>query len=172
MKRVILIGFMGCGKSTLGKKVANLLDIPFLDSDQQIEGAYQMSIGEMFGEYGEVRFREIETDYINSLNDEDEFVLSTGGGLPCYNDNMSKLNELGVTFYLERPAKELANRLRNAKQQRPLIEGLSDEDLLSFIESKLTEREEDYKKANFVLARDEQTAKTIAKIMDHLSNES
>ena len=165
MQRIILVGFMGCGKSTLGKKLANRLNIPFLDSDEEIEKGVLMSVGEIFGAHGESRFREIETEFIDTLDDEGDFVLATGGGMPCFNKNMDKLNKLGTTFYLERSPKELANRLRNAKTQRPLIDGLSDEDLLKFIEDKLSEREESYKQSAFVLSREEQTPKQIEEFM-------
>ncbi len=157
MKRIILIGFMGSGKSTLGKKLASRLSVPFIDSDTEIEKEYNKSIGELFGEYGESHFREIEAHFIQSLNGRDSFVLATGGGMPCFHSNMSLLNNLGTTFYLERSPKELMNRLINAKQKRPLVSGLSEEDLLSFIENKLNEREEYYKKASIVLSREEQT---------------
>src|SRR3989338_6330565 len=161
MRRIILVGFMGCGKSTLGKKLASALDLPFLDSDEQIGMGVLLSVGEIFGTYGESRFREIETEYIASLFGEGEFVLATGGGMPCFNKNMERLNELGTTFYLERSPKELAHRLKHAKEQRPLLEGLSEDDLVKFIEQRLGEREEFYKQANFVLSRDEQKADTI-----------
>ena len=165
MKRVILVGFMGCVKSTLGKKLAKRLSIPFLDSDEEIEKGVLMSVGEIFGAHGESRFREIETEFIETLFDEGDFVLATGGGMPCFNKNMESLNKLGTSFYLERSPKELAHRLRNAKTQRPLISGLSDEDLLSFIEEKLSEREEAYKQATFVLSREEQTPEHIESLI-------
>ena len=168
MKRVILIGFMGCGKSTLGKKIARQLKIPFIDSDAEIEKQQQMSIGEIFGKVGESGFREIETVFIKGLSTNEEYVLATGGGLPCFNKNMERLNELGTTFYLDRSAKELANRLKNAKTQRPLLVGLSDEELLDFIEVKLNERDEYYKLSQVILNRDDQTAAEIVNLTDLL----
>lgn len=163
MMRVILIGFMGAGKSKLGKSLAKRLGVAFIDSDTEIEKEYQKSIGELFGEYGESHFREIEAQFIRSLNDKDAFVLATGGGMPCFHDNMRLLNELGTTFYLERSPKELMHRLINAKNQRPLIAGLEEEDLLKFIEDKLREREEYYRQSAVVLSRDEQTVDEIEK---------
>ncbi len=168
MKRVILVGFMGCGKSTLGKKLANKLEIAFVDSDLEIENHFQKSIGELFAEHGESHFREIEREYIDALDLRDDFVLATGGGMPCFANNMEQLNKTGTTFYLERSPKELANRLANAKKQRPLIEGLNKDELLGFIESKLGEREEYYKKADIVLGRNEQTPEAIMSLLKHL----
>ena len=149
---------MGCGKSTLGKKLANKLNIPFIDSDSEIEKTHQKTIGEIFGEQGESRFRMMEKEFIDSLDTQEEFVLATGGGMPCYNNVLEQLNELGTTYYLERSAKELANRLVNAKSKRPLIEGMSIEELQFFIEEKLEERKEYYRNANIILPREDQNA--------------
>jgi shikimate kinase len=165
MRRIILVGFMGSGKTTLGKEIAKSIGIPFIDSDKEIEEHYQKSIGEIFTENGESYFRTIETEYIEALDLRDDFVLSTGGGMPCFDRNMSLLNEIGTTFYLNQPPKELARRLYNAKTPRPLIEGLSENELLPFIENKLSAREEYYKMATIILDPDEQNAQTI----EHLS---
>jgi len=171
MKRVILVGFMGCGKTTLGKKLANKMDVPFIDSDTEIENHFQKTVGELFAEFGESHFREIEREYIDALDLREDFVLATGGGMPCFSDNMDRLNQTGTTFYLERSAKELAHRLANAKKQRPLIAGLAKEELLGFIEAKLKEREDYYRKANFLLARTEQTPDGIWEFLKHLHPE-
>lgn len=161
MKRVILVGFMGVGKTTLGKKIAKKMELPFIDSDREIEERHQKSIGEIFTENGESFFRTLETDFITSLQNKDEFVLATGGGMPCFGKNMELLNELGTTFYLERSPKELANRLFNAKTRRPLIEGMEKEELISFIDEKLKIREEHYKSAHVILGREDQTVISI-----------
>ena len=171
MKRIILVGFMGSGKTTLGKKVANRLQVPFIDSDTEIENHFKKSIGELFAEFGESNFREMEREYIHALDLREDFVLATGGGMPCFADNMDRLNDIGTTFYLERSAKELAHRLANAKTQRPLIEGLEESDLLSFIETKLQDREESYRKAKVILARNEQTPEEITSFLAHLHPE-
>ena len=159
---------MGCGKSTLGKKLANKLNIPFVDSDTEIERIYQKSIGEIFGEHGESRFRMMEKEFIDSLSEQKEFVLATGGGMPCHNNILEQLNELGTTYYLERSAKELANRLANAKAKRPLIEGMSSEELQFFIEEKLEERKEYYRGANVILGRDDQEVKALLSLVNLL----
>lgn len=172
MKRVILVGFMGSGKTTLGKKVANRMNVPFIDSDSEIENHFGKSVGELFAEFGESHFREIEREYIDALDLRDEFVLATGGGMPCFSDNMLRLNQTGTTFYLERSPKELAHRLANAKKQRPLIAGLEKDELLGFIENKLQEREEYYRKANVLLARNEQNPEGIMSFLGHLHPET
>lgn len=162
---------MGCGKSTLGKKLANRLDVPFLDADKEIEKKYNKSIGEIFTEFGESHFRDLEARFIESIANEGEFVLATGGGMPCFANNLQKLKDVGITFYLERSPKELAHRLINAKEKRPLIEGLSEQELLSFIEDRLHQREDYYKAADVVLHRDEQTPETIQRLLHHLHPE-
>ena len=137
------------------------MDLPFIDSDREIEEKYQKSIGEIFTENGESYFRTLESDFISSLENKYEFVLATGGGMPCFGRNMELLNELGTTFYLERSPKELANRLFNAKIRRPLIDGLEQEELVTFIEDKLSLREEYYKTAKVILGREDQTVSVI-----------
>lgn len=161
MRRVILIGFMGAGKTTLGKKIANLMGIPFIDSDQEIEDHYQKSIGDIFTENGESFFRTIETEYIEALDLRDEFVLATGGGMPCFGKNMELLNSIGTTFYLSQSPKELTHRLCNSKTSRPLIAELSEAELFPFIEDRLSQREEYYKKATVILSHEEQTPQII-----------
>ena len=168
MQRIILIGFMGVGKTTLGKKVANKLNIPFIDSDHEIEAHYQKSIGQIFADQGESYFRKIEEEYIYALDLRDDFVLATGGGMPCFGKNMDLLNEIGTTFYLERSPKELTHRLVNAKTKRPLIVGMEEDELLSFVDHKLKEREEYYRKSNVILSRDEQTPEQIIQFTEHL----
>jgi shikimate kinase len=164
MQRVILIGFMGCGKTTLGKKIARQLNIPFIDSDTEIERLNQLSIGEIFDQFGESGFREMETDFITSLENRGGFVLATGGGMPCFGYNMELLNKLGVTYYLDRPAKELDNRLKNSKIQRPLLKGIAEGELLEFIELTLTKRDEYYKQSQVILCREDQTPVDIIRL--------
>ena len=165
MNRIILIGFMGAGKSSLGKKIARRLNMPFIDSDVEISRLHSKSIGEIFKEKGENGFREIEMDFIDNLSTEGDFVLATGGGMPCFGNAMGKLNALGLTFYLKRSPKELMHRLINAKKERPLIAGLSENELLVFIENKIEERTVYYSKSTFVLERDEQNVGKFEEII-------
>lgn len=168
MKRVILVGFMGSGKSTLGKKLAHRMNIPFIDSDSEIEKHYNKKIGELFTEHGESHFREIEKAFIETLKEKGDFVLATGGGMPCFDKNMYNLRSLGTTIYLERSAKELVHRLINAKSKRPLLEGLSEDELLSFIEDKLHQREEIYRSADVILPREDQNVDSIQQLIEIL----
>lgn len=166
--RVILVGFMGCGKSSLGKKIATRTDLPFIDSDKEIEDQNGLSVSELFVKHGESHFREMESRFIHSLFQQDSFVLATGGGMPCYGNNMQALNQLGTTIYLKRPAAELAKRLLQAKSQRPLIQSLSEDELLEYIEKTLAEREAYYSQAQLILEREEQQLPFILDMLGHL----
>lgn len=160
-KRIILIGYMASGKTTLGKKLANKLNIPFIDVDAKIEELEGCSISEIFLHKGEKGFRLLETDFLKTYNFPESFVLSTGGGMPCFNDNMDLLNKIGVTFYLKRPVKELVNRIVNAKEKRPLVEGKSIEELESFINETLLLRSPFYESSQYILNRENQTVEEI-----------
>ena len=114
MAVIILIGYMGSGKSTLGKKVARKLNYEFLDTDSVIEEQAGMTIADIFQQFGEPHFRTLEHDLLLSLKDRDKIVVATGGGMPCFKGNMDLLNELGKTFYLNRSVNELVHRDRKS----------------------------------------------------------
>lgn len=161
---IILIGYMGCGKSTLGKKLAKRLGIDFIDTDAVIESSSKKTIPEIFAELGEGGFRKIEQELIQNL-DVEKSVIAVGGGLPCFSNNMEVLNMLGTTIYLNRPAKELKNRLANAKTTRPIIADKSDEELLDFITEQLQEREFYYNQAEIIVDRDNQEIERLIELI-------
>lgn len=161
MTRIILVGFMGAGKSKLGKKLARKLNIPFVDSDKLIEEKEKVSIDQLFKLKGESYFREMEKQVVKELDSKGEFVLSVGGGLPCYGDLMTDLDKLGTTIYLKHSSGILHQRLRNNKQNRPLLLDLSDDEMRLFIENKLIEREAFYLKSKLILKTEEQSIDEI-----------
>ncbi len=166
-QRIFLVGFMGAGKSTLGKKLANKIGYQFIDIDQEIEKKFEMSILSFFKLYGESIFREEETRMVNKIIDEDRnAVIATGGGLPVFNNNMALLNRSGITCYLHRPVKELYQRLSKNREKRPLIKDLDDDRLLEFIEAGLTKRETYYNLSQHKLSRDQQTVEQIINILE------
>jgi shikimate kinase len=110
---------MGAGKSTIGKSLASHLGIPFIDSDHEIEHQVGKSIPEIFETQGEAEFRELETQFIQNLSRSESYVLSTGGGLPCFNDNVLFLNNLGVTIYLNNSSEILAKRIFCISKHQP-----------------------------------------------------
>lgn len=143
---------MGSGKTTLAKKLAKKLNHPFLDLDVEIEKRENLTISQIFDQFGETHFRTVEKQVLNELiTNVDKFILSVGGGTPCFFDNMKIINDSGTSIYLKYNAGILSSRLFNAKAKRPLIKDLNEEELKAFITDKLTEREPFYEQCQFTL---------------------
>lgn len=147
--RIILVGFMGVGKTTHGKKLASNFGFEFVDLDKYIENKHKASISFIFNLIGEHGFRIIEHRSLIEALQKDNIILSTGGGTPCFFDNMRIITRSGISIYLHLDSKVILNRLINSKKKRPLIEKLSEKDLLDFIKSQLSEREKYYNLAKF-----------------------
>jgi len=146
-KPVFLIGFMGSGKTTLGKKLASRLNKKFIDLDQLLVERVGMSIPEYFEQHGEANFRTLESQLLKEQTTEDT-IVSTGGGSPCFFDNMEWMKQNGLPLYLNLSAKALYDRLRQSNiASRPALKGLQGEDLLAFVTEKLAERAPFYEKA-------------------------
>ena len=150
--RIFLIGFMASGKSSVGKKLANKLELPFIDLDDYIEKKYQTTIRLLMYEKGQDTFREIERDCLREIIKENEnIVLSTGGGTPCYFDNLQKMKEAGETIYLEVDIPTLVDRLMNSKKDRPLIWGKTRDDLTVYAKDLFGRRQNYYKEAKYTV---------------------
>ena len=154
-QKFFLVGYMGSGKTTVGKQLAKKLNLQFIDMDLFIETRFHKNISAIFEEKGEVNFREIERKALHEIIDFENVVISTGGGLPCFFDNMDVMNKTGTTIYLKVSIEELANRLKNGKQKRPLIKDKKPEEIKNFIAGHLKEREVFYNKATFIFETDE-----------------
>ena len=155
MIRIFLTGYMGAGKTTLGKALARDLGVSFIDLDWYIEERFHKTVGELFAERGEAGFRELEKNVLLEVGEFEDVVISTGGGAPCFFDNMDYMNRTGRTVFLDvRPA-VLFRRLRLAKQQRPILQGKKDGELLAFIEEALAKRAPFYTQAQYVFNADE-----------------
>lgn len=159
--RIYLIGFMGCGKSTLGKPIARAMEYDFVDLDNYIEEQTGMSIPEIFAQKGEKIFRELENHYLCEISERDNIVISTGGGTPCFNGNMEIMNRSGTTIYLCQDVDILVSRLRNARVKRPLIDGKTDSELRTYIVETLGKREEYYRRAAITVANPSRDASRI-----------
>jgi shikimate kinase len=144
--KIILIGFMGCGKSYIGKKLADQMGYTFLDLDTVIEEKEGSTIAQLFDNKGETYFRKIESDCLKSLSALDNVVIATGGGAPCFHDNMAWMNANGTTVYLKTHIPLLAKRLKNEINHRPLLRGKSYRELVDFIKTRVREREARYYK--------------------------
>jgi shikimate kinase len=149
--RIYLIGFMGSGKTTQGKKIARMMGYDFIDMDIWIEEKEDLKVTEIFEQKGEAYFRKKETETIQELRNREKVVISTGGGAPCYGDNMKLLNESGLTIYLKLSPGVLQNRLKNSHVERPLVAGKSEDELRQTIEEMLSERELFYMQAEMVI---------------------
>jgi shikimate kinase len=147
MMKIFLIGFMGSGKTTFGKKLAKSLDYPFFDLDHQIVEQVNQSIPEFFAQHGETVFRERERQVLQESSYPSACVISCGGGTPCFFDNMDWMNNNGITVYLHMTAAGLARRLEAGKHHRPLLKDLDQEEMTAFIETKLQERSMYYERA-------------------------
>jgi shikimate kinase len=142
---------MGSGKTTAGKKLASLLGWSFIDLDKRIEEYAGKTIPEIFSQSGEDYFRIIETQLLRNLKMCTKTVISTGGGTPCYIDNMDYMIETGLTIYLKLTPAELRSRLSQSKAERPLIKDLDQEELTSFIKEKLAVREKWYERSDITM---------------------
>jgi len=166
MKRIFLIGYMGSGKTTIGKLVAARLGHSFVDMDAHIEEKQFKSVSQIFAEKGEAEFRLLEQKCLHEVAEFEDVVISTGGGAPCFFDNIKFMNAHGITIYLKLTATELAERLELiGVSKRPLLANRKGEELRQFIAEGLGKREPFYTQATFSLSGSiEQTVEDVCKI--------
>ena len=150
MIRIFLIGYMGAGKTTLGKAFARAMGLTFVDLDWYIEERFHKTVSQIFAERGEEGFRELEKRMLHEASDFENVVISVGGGTPCFFDNMEYMNQVGETVFLDVDNKVLFRRLKVAKQQRPLLANKTDDELMAFIQEALEKRLPHYTKAKHV----------------------
>ena len=150
MTRIFLIGYMGAGKTTLGKAFARAMGLTFIDLDWYIEERFHKTIRELFTERGAEEFRNLERRMLHEVAEFEDVVISVGGGTPCFFDNVEFMNMAGETVYLDVNIQVLFRRLKVAKQQRPLLDGKTDEELLLFIQEALQKRLPFYSRAKHV----------------------
>ncbi|MCH5168008.1 MAG: shikimate kinase [Prevotellaceae bacterium] len=151
MKSIILVGYMGSGKTTLGRQLAAALERTFYDLDWYIEMRYRRTVAQLFAEHGEEGFREMERNMLHEAAEFEDIVLSCGGGTPCFFENMDYICSVGESVYLKATPEILAQHLRMGKVERPLIKGKNDEELLEYIRTSLQQREPFYAKAKHVV---------------------
>ncbi|KAA2239712.1 shikimate kinase [Chitinophaga agrisoli] len=161
--KIFLIGFMGAGKSYWGKQLAEHWNLPYYDLDEVIVAEEEMAVSDIFATKGEDYFRERESALLRGLVQQDKFLVSCGGGTPCFQDNMDFMNENGVTIWLNPSVAVMVERLQRKKYKRPLIQDLADEDLTAFIEKKLAERQPFYQQSQHIIASDHISLDTFEK---------
>ena len=147
MYRIILVGYMGAGKTTIGRKLARALNLAFYDLDWYIENRFRMKIPQIFEEKGEEGFRDIEQRMLHELAEIENVVIACGGGTPCFSDNMDYMNQKGDTVFLNADIEAIKGHLLMGKSVRPLIQDKSPEELDSFIRESLKSRLPFYQKA-------------------------
>jgi shikimate kinase len=173
--KVFLIGFMGSGKTHIGKQLAQLLDYLFVDTDSLIENTEGISVAQLFENKGETVFRRIESERLKGLSKWDNIIVATGGGAPCFHDNMTFINNSGITVYLKTNPQLLLERLQPETEKRPLISGLSETELLAFIKEKVAAREAYYGQADIIIYQEnneQNIAEEILKAIYEKSNKS
>lgn len=148
--KIYLIGYMGSGKTSIGKMIAEKLQWQFFDMDEIIEKRYEMTVSEIFRLYGESEFRGAEQEVLKELGTVEGAVISTGGGAPCFFDNMEQMNKTGKTFYLHFSPAFLAERLLITNlEKRPVLAQLKKEDFEKFIADNISKRESFYNQAHY-----------------------
>ena len=170
--KIVLLGYMASGKSTIGKKLAKKLYLNFIDLDDYIESKEKMSISAIFKEKGEIYFRQIEHTYLKELLEKKEdFILSLGGGTPCYANNMEEINKTKViSVYLQGSTTTMIKRLIKKKAKRPLIASLGDDKIPEFVAKHLFERRPFYEQAKMTIKIDEKSKKEVARELEKLLN--
>ena len=151
MKRIILIGYMGSGKTTIGRQLAMALGLQFYDLDWYIEMRYHKKVADIFADSGEAYFRDLERRMLHEVAEFEDVVISCGGGTPCFGDNMQYMNQQAETVYLKASPEVLCMHLSMGRTVRPLILGKEKDELLQYIKDSLTEREPFYTQAKHTL---------------------
>jgi len=163
--KIFLIGFMGSGKTTLGRKLASRMGYEFIDLDHKLEQQVELSIAEYFQLFGEDAFRQLESQVLKKTLYPDNAIISTGGGLPCFFDNMDWMKANGKSVYIKLNPKTLADRLETGKEERPLLQDKHGDALVEFIEQKLVEREKFYSQASIVIDGLSLTAEKLEQVI-------
>ena len=149
--RIFLIGFMGSGKTTLGKELSIDLGLKFIDLDTYIENKIGMTITDIFNNKGEEKFRIIEKECLIELSTEEHIVIATGGGTPCFYNNMQKILDCGISIYLKTEIQDLLKRLEKDRKGRPLIQNKSINEIKTYIKNQLPKRDNFYKQSDYTI---------------------
>ncbi|MGX5819877.1 shikimate kinase [Chitinophaga lutea] len=166
--KIFLLGFMGAGKSYWGKQLSSHWDLPYFDLDEVIVEREGMPVADIFNTKGEDYFRRREAEVLRELvSENDRFLISCGGGTPCFSDTMDFMNEAGKTIWLNPSVAVMVERLQRKQYKRPLIQDLSAEDLSAFTEKKLAERQPYYEQSQVIISEDEITLETFDKLISH-----
>jgi shikimate kinase len=163
--RIVLLGFMGCGKTAIGKDLAERIGFEFADLDLFIEHSTGTSIDDLFKDKGEHQFRELEHTTLQTLLNKDNVIIATGGGTPCFFNNMELINKSSVSVYVKMSVNKLFERLRRDQNSRPLVKDLAEKELKMFISDLLLSREPYYNMANYKVKAKELQVEVLAEFL-------
>ncbi len=167
--KIYLIGYMCCGKTTIGKKIANKIGYGFVDMDVLFEEKYKITISAFFEKYGQDAFRILEQKLLHTTASMDNMVIATGGGTPCFGDNMEWINANGLSIYLKTNEGFIVDRLKKAKKQRPLVKNILPDDLPSYVAEAIKQREPYYSQATITMPNNEMDLSSIIAEIEKLS---
>ncbi|MFN8281664.1 MAG: shikimate kinase [Chitinophagales bacterium] len=165
---IFLIGFMGCGKSYVARNLAPILETDYIDLDKYIEYHEELTVKEIFEQKGEDYFRMQEHRFIEQVEPTENLIISTGGGAPCFFNNMQLMNEKGLTIYLNRNKEKTIERLLRGQHKRPLIANLNKDELEKFYDEKLASRKHFYEQAKLHTG-DAEVEEIAARILKYYS---
>jgi shikimate kinase len=148
---IYLVGYMGTGKTTIGEMIAGRMGYSFVDLDTMIEEKYKLTIASFFNKFDEKIFRKVENETLKDTTELNNVVVATGGGTPCFYDNMEIIGKSGISVYLKNPGETLYQRIIASKKKRPLLVGKTSPDILQFIKDQLAYREPFYLKSDIIV---------------------
>jgi len=164
--RLFIVGFMGAGKTTIGRRLAKKLDYQFIDLDELFEQKFHYSIANFFDHFGEEKFREIEHELLKqTIQENDNVIISTGGGTPCFYTNMDIMNEHGLTLYIKMHKDSLKHRLLMSKRRRPVLPGLKEDEMELFINKLMDYRGPIYEQAQLTVKGEDLKIEAIVSLL-------
>lgn len=166
MKNVVLVGFPASGKTTIGRTLAPQLGLNFVDLDTAIEVKYHTTVPQLFKKYGELVFRKCEYETLSELLQQDNLLISTGGGAPCFKDAMALINKHSASVYLKLEEATLVKRLRDSRKKRPLTDNLNTSELTQYVHQTLMERAPYYEQAHLIFLENE--INDLSALKEHL----
>ena len=168
MNRIYIVGYMGAGKTTAARRLAQRLGWEVADTDDLFEAKYKISVCDFFNKYDEALYRKLESEVLKSTESLENFVISTGGGTACYFDNMDWMNQHGLTVFLRISQKAVVDRLVHAKRKRPLAEGKTEEELAAFVEQHYTGRLPFYEQSRITVKAEDLDLDGLVKQIEEL----
>ena len=168
MNKIYLVGYMGAGKTTAARRLAQRLGWEVADTDDLFEAKYKISVCDFFNKYDEPLYRKLESEVLKETESLENVVISTGGGTACYFDNMDWMNQHGLTVFLRISQKAVVDRLVHAKRKRPLAEGKTEEELTAFVEQHYTERLPFYEQARITVKAEDLDLDGLMKQIEEL----